>query len=78
MFLKNLRAHKCRGAAAEGILQSSCSVGAGLFLPPFFSRAVAVAFQPEGKGKRLPEVYCIVSRLGCFNLFSKVSWHSLF
>ncbi|NXE68753.1 DEN2C protein, partial [Calcarius ornatus] len=33
---------------------------------------------PEGKGKRLPEVYCIVSRLGCFNLFSKVSWHSLF
>ncbi|XP_039421390.1 DENN domain-containing protein 2C isoform X3 [Corvus cornix cornix] len=26
---------------------------------------------PEGKGKRLPEVYCIVSRLGCFNLFSK-------
>ena len=30
-------------------------------------------FQPEGKGKRLPEVYCMVSRLGCFNLFSKVS-----
>ncbi|NXC58312.1 DEN2C protein, partial [Aleadryas rufinucha] len=27
---------------------------------------------PEGKGKRLPEVYCIVSRLGCFNLFSKI------
>nr|XP_061815804.1 DENN domain-containing protein 2A-like [Nerophis lumbriciformis] len=27
---------------------------------------------PSGKGKRLPEVYCIVSRLGCFNLFSKV------
>ncbi|XP_072340762.1 DENN domain-containing protein 2A-like isoform X1 [Scyliorhinus torazame] len=27
---------------------------------------------PTGKGKRLPEVYCIVSRLGCFNLFSKV------
>uniref|UniRef100_A0ABI7Y546 UDENN domain-containing protein n=1 Tax=Felis catus TaxID=9685 RepID=A0ABI7Y546_FELCA len=26
---------------------------------------------PEGKGKRLPEVYCMVSRLGCFNLFSK-------
>uniref|UniRef100_A0A8C5QA31 DENN domain containing 2A n=1 Tax=Leptobrachium leishanense TaxID=445787 RepID=A0A8C5QA31_9ANUR len=25
-----------------------------------------------GKGKRLPEVYCIVSRLGCFNLFSKI------
>ncbi|KAG8523363.1 DENN domain-containing protein 2A [Galemys pyrenaicus] len=28
--------------------------------------------QPGGKGKRLPEVYCIVSRLGCFNLFSKI------
>ncbi|NXL84937.1 DEN2C protein, partial [Alectura lathami] len=27
---------------------------------------------PEGRGKRLPEVYCIVSRLGCFNLFSKI------
>ncbi|NWU92754.1 DEN2A protein, partial [Upupa epops] len=27
---------------------------------------------PTGKGKRLPEVYCIVSRLGCFNLFSKI------
>uniref|UniRef100_A0A8D0FEI9 DENN domain containing 2C n=1 Tax=Strix occidentalis caurina TaxID=311401 RepID=A0A8D0FEI9_STROC len=27
---------------------------------------------PEGKGKRLPEVFCIVSRLGCFNLFSKI------
>ncbi|XP_034493995.1 DENN domain-containing protein 2A isoform X3 [Ailuropoda melanoleuca] len=26
---------------------------------------------PGGKGKRLPEVYCIVSRLGCFSLFSK-------
>ncbi|XP_052587564.1 DENN domain-containing protein 2C [Peromyscus californicus insignis] len=27
---------------------------------------------PEGKGRRLPEVYCMVSRLGCFNLFSKI------
>uniref|UniRef100_A0A2K6U5U1 DENN domain containing 2C n=1 Tax=Saimiri boliviensis boliviensis TaxID=39432 RepID=A0A2K6U5U1_SAIBB len=27
---------------------------------------------PEGRGKRLPEVYCMVSRLGCFNLFSKI------
>nr|XP_055212212.1 DENN domain-containing protein 2C isoform X6 [Gorilla gorilla gorilla] len=27
---------------------------------------------PVGKGKRLPEVYCMVSRLGCFNLFSKI------
>ncbi|XP_023386033.1 DENN domain-containing protein 2A [Pteropus vampyrus] len=32
---------------------------------------------PGGKGKRLPEVYCIVSRLGCFSLFSKVrTWAS--
>ncbi|KAG9485531.1 hypothetical protein GDO78_008551 [Eleutherodactylus coqui] len=27
---------------------------------------------PQGKGQRLPEVYCMVSRLGCFNLFSKI------
>ncbi|KAI5273992.1 Denn Domain-Containing Protein 2A [Manis pentadactyla] len=27
---------------------------------------------PGGKGKRLPEVYCIVSRLGCFSLFSRI------
>ncbi|XP_026775529.1 DENN domain-containing protein 2A isoform X1 [Pangasianodon hypophthalmus] len=27
---------------------------------------------PTGKGRRLPEVYCIVSRLGCFDLFSKM------
>uniref|UniRef100_A0A4W3JD87 UDENN domain-containing protein n=1 Tax=Callorhinchus milii TaxID=7868 RepID=A0A4W3JD87_CALMI len=27
---------------------------------------------PSGKGRCLPEVYCIVSRLGCFNLFSKI------
>ncbi|XP_066500170.1 DENN domain-containing protein 2C [Hoplias malabaricus] len=27
---------------------------------------------PCGKGKRLPEVHCIISRLGCFNLFSKI------
>lgn len=27
---------------------------------------------PNGKGPRLPEVYCVISRLGCFGLFSKV------
>ncbi|KAJ7997893.1 hypothetical protein DPEC_G00216890 [Dallia pectoralis] len=27
---------------------------------------------PSGKTRRLPEVYCIVSRLGCFDLFSKI------
>lgn len=30
------------------------------------------ALQPCGKGKRLPEVHCIISRLGCFSLFAKV------
>lgn len=29
-------------------------------------------YQPNGKGPRLPEVYCVISRLGCFDLFSKV------
>lgn len=29
-------------------------------------------FQPSGKGPRLPEVYCVISRLGCFHLFSKI------
>ncbi|MGH0129901.1 UNVERIFIED_CONTAM: hypothetical protein FKN15_018755 [Acipenser sinensis] len=28
--------------------------------------------QPSGKGPRLPEVYCVISRLGCFDLFSKI------
>ncbi|KAK2869660.1 hypothetical protein Q7C36_001531 [Tachysurus vachellii] len=27
---------------------------------------------PSGKAQRLPEVYCVISRLGCFNLFSKI------
>uniref|UniRef100_A0A4W4G441 UDENN domain-containing protein n=1 Tax=Electrophorus electricus TaxID=8005 RepID=A0A4W4G441_ELEEL len=27
---------------------------------------------PCGKGPRLPEVYCVISRLGCFDLFSKI------
>ncbi|KAG7276675.1 hypothetical protein CRUP_032024 [Coryphaenoides rupestris] len=26
----------------------------------------------SGKGPRLPEVYCVISRLGCFDLFSKI------
>lgn len=29
-------------------------------------------FQPSGRGVRLPEVFCIISCLGCFGLFSKV------
>lgn len=33
---------------------------------------VLVLAQPSGKGPRLPEVYCVISRLGCFGLFSKV------
>lgn len=35
---------------------------------------VFVCLQPSGKGKRLPEVHCVVSKLGCFNLFAKVKW----
>ncbi|XP_030640692.1 suppression of tumorigenicity 5 protein-like [Chanos chanos] len=27
---------------------------------------------PSGTGPRLPEVYCVISRLGCFDLFSKI------
>ncbi|KAJ3593980.1 hypothetical protein NHX12_006312 [Muraenolepis orangiensis] len=27
---------------------------------------------PSGKSPRLPEVYCVISRLGCFDLFSKI------
>ncbi|XP_068586358.1 DENN domain-containing protein 2B isoform X1 [Cebidichthys violaceus] len=27
---------------------------------------------PNGKGSRLPEVYCVISRLGCFDLFSTI------
>uniref|UniRef100_A0A665W5T6 DENN domain containing 2B n=1 Tax=Echeneis naucrates TaxID=173247 RepID=A0A665W5T6_ECHNA len=27
---------------------------------------------PTGKGPRLPEVYCIISRLGCFDMFSTI------
>ncbi|XP_039605323.1 DENN domain-containing protein 2C isoform X1 [Polypterus senegalus] len=27
---------------------------------------------PSGKGMRLPEVHCIISRMGCFSLFSKI------
>uniref|UniRef100_A0A8C6T388 DENN domain containing 2B n=1 Tax=Neogobius melanostomus TaxID=47308 RepID=A0A8C6T388_9GOBI len=27
---------------------------------------------PSGKGSRLPEVYCVISRLGCFDLFSTI------
>uniref|UniRef100_A0AAY4BQH0 UDENN domain-containing protein n=1 Tax=Denticeps clupeoides TaxID=299321 RepID=A0AAY4BQH0_9TELE len=27
---------------------------------------------PSGKGPRVPEVYCVISRLGCFDLFSKI------
>ncbi|NXK98412.1 DEN2D protein, partial [Formicarius rufipectus] len=28
--------------------------------------------QPSGRGARLPEVFCIISCLGCFGLFSKI------
>lgn len=41
--------------------------------------SLSAAFQqPTGKGPRLPEVYCVISRLGCFDLFSTVSSVCLF
>lgn len=42
----------------------SCVLCLPVFLTP--------CLQPSGKGPRLPEVYCVISRLGCFGLFSKV------
>lgn len=41
--------------------------GAGRCSDPF-----PTLFQPSGRGVRLPEVFCIISCLGCFGLFSKV------
>lgn len=38
-----------------------------------FCVVVFLPIQPSGKGPRLPEVYCVISRLGCFDLFSTVS-----
>lgn len=38
----------------------------------FMTYETICVFKPSGKGKRLPEVHCIVSKLGCFNLFAKV------
>lgn len=32
----------------------------------------ALSPQPAGPGPRLPKVYCIISCIGCFGLFSKV------
>lgn len=46
--------------------------GAGRCSNPF-----PTLFQPSGRGVRLPEVFCIISCLGCFGLFSKVgTWGS--
>lgn len=36
------------------------------------SNPSSILFQPAGRGVRLPEVFCIISCLGCFGLFSKV------
>lgn len=32
----------------------------------------ALSPQPAGPGPRLPKVYCIISCIGCFGLFSKI------
>lgn len=42
-------------------------------LQSFVQPVCSFLFQPTGKGPRLPEVYCVISRLGCFDLFSTVS-----
>lgn len=43
------------GTAAEGILQISCSVGAGLFLAPLFSaELLLLPFSQKGKGSACP------------------------
>lgn len=39
----------------------------------FVQPVCSFLLQPTGKGPRLPEVYCVISRLGCFDLFSTVS-----
>lgn len=42
-------------AAAEGILQISCSVGAGVFLGPLFSaELLLLPFSQKGKGSACP------------------------
>ncbi|NXT84012.1 DEN2D protein, partial [Zapornia atra] len=41
--------------------------GAGRCSNPF-----PTLLQPSGRGVRLPEVFCIISCLGCFGLFSKI------
>ncbi|XP_055472193.1 DENN domain-containing protein 2B-like, partial [Psammomys obesus] len=46
-----------------------CAVSVFLSLLPIRKQH---ALEPSGKGPRLPEVYCVISRLGCFGLFSKV------
>lgn len=42
-------------------------------LQSFVQPVCSFLLQPTGKGPRLPEVYCVISRLGCFDLFSTVS-----
>lgn len=43
----------------------------------FMTHSTVCVFKPSGKGKRLPEVHCIVSKLGCFNLFAKVRKYTI-
>jgi hypothetical protein len=35
-------------------------------------KEILVPPQPAGPGPQLPKVYCIISCIGCFGLFSKV------
>ena len=43
-----------------------------VYLGPHHQTKLLCVLQPSGKGKRLPEVHCMVSQVGCFNLFAKV------
>jgi len=54
------------GGGSLGRAQSWCS-GAGRCSNPS-----PILLQPSGRGVRFPEVFCIISCLGCFGLFSKV------
>ncbi|XP_069797357.1 DENN domain-containing protein 2D-like isoform X2 [Narcine bancroftii] len=41
-------------------------------LPQLWSPELHAVLQPQGGAPRLPEVFCIISCLGCFGLFSKI------
>ena len=46
-----------------------------VLLQVYSASCLPFLLQPAGSGPRLPEVYCIVSPLGCFSLYAKVCVH---